>query len=408
MKHWVMRTMLLVVALLFGGVPAMAASYVYYMPWISNAGSQWSGLAFTNLSTTEKASTWVTVFKADGAMISHQTLSVPIQGQIVMTVGGQDRTDGWVVVESDQKLGGLCFVGDGSSWVYDVPFSETRSRYWVVPHSAEDGVWKSYIMLCNSKVGDIKATMEFRDPLGHSLFSEQITVPGGQSIRVPVSDLCQGTLQLSGSIWVASDNLPFSVFCLYSSLESGGRSIAGINAVPVDSVSTDIDPFTKAILGSWHFWFTISGIPFDAYYTLDKLDKETNSEGYPIVLGIEDYSNKRTVAANYYPSIGKYALLEQFNSSYYRYYEFSTDGVTVTGAAIWKLDPVTLDKISVGYVAYGERTRAAHEAPLPMANDALEGLQYLTPEKSLDYYHRIRSHSSPSFPVEELIKRLRQ
>ncbi|GEM_PF-3714004 len=356
-----------VLAVLAEAAPAMAAAHTYYMPWISNSGSQWSGVAFTNLSTSAAASVRVAAFKADGASISDQTMSVPKQGQKVMTIGGGAKADGWVVIESDQELGGLCFVGSGSSWVYDVPFSETRSQYWVVPHSAEDGVWKSFLMLCNSKVGEIKATVEFRDPSGKSLYTKQVTIAGGHTVKVGVADVCGGSKQASGSIWVASDSLPFSVFCLYSSLETGGRSIAGINAVPVSAFTSGgggggggggtTDTYTAKLLGSWHFWYTIISTWHD-YYTLDTIDMDKNSDGFPFVLGKEDTTGIRAVIASWYPSIGKFALLDAVGSVIYQYYEFTTDGQTITGGYYWQVDPDTLKIISNGYKLYGSKTKS--------------------------------------------------
>jgi hypothetical protein len=222
-------------------------------------------------------------------------------------------------------------------------------------------------MLCNSKVGEIKATVEFRDPSGKSLYTKQVTIAGGHTIKVGVADVCGGSKQASGSIWVASDSLPFSVFCLYSSLETGGRSIAGINAVPVSAFTPGgggggggggtTDPYTAKLIGSWHFWYTIIST-FNQYYTLDTVDTDKNSDGYPFVLGKEDNTGSRTVVASYYSSYGKYALLDVTSSSLYRYYEFTTDGQSITGGYYWQVDPATLKIISDGYKLSGTKTKS--------------------------------------------------
>ena len=211
----------------------------YYIPYCKFDTHTWTGLALRNLSGDSDAAINATVYNSNGASIETVQTVLPANGQSSFAVGQSLSGNGWICVESDQPLGGLCLVGDVSmnNLIFDVALTDTLSPLLCIPHVAQNETWDTTLMICNphdipvtfevtfyGQQGNIVSTTSLDLPArGSGVFSVETTVGTGPgSITIDARD--SGTTGLSAiALFTNSDKV------------ENGLAKAGLSAVAITS-----------------------------------------------------------------------------------------------------------------------------------------------------------------------------
>ena len=226
----IVHALLLAICLL-AAVPAHAEDITYYIPFFQAGGSEWTGLSLYNPSTNKVENIIITVFDTAGNEIEKfNNVKVKSKGTFTQSLGVGTNTEGWIKVKTPKKLDCVCFIGDSSypDYIYDIDVTQGTTSKVVFPHVAVDSIWDTFIKVCNPSDSKIKFHLKFRDSDGENQYSQDYEVKAKNSMTISVRELVDGSTWEDGSIYMYSDSGKFVAFGVYSSLETGGTSIAGI------------------------------------------------------------------------------------------------------------------------------------------------------------------------------------
>lgn len=223
---------------------SFAGDYSYYLPYFTTDAEYWSGLGLRNSNSTQGANVSVTVYESDGNVVMRESKSLPARGQNAFVVGDGLSAQGWMSVDSDQPLTGLCFFGTKgfNSYMADITLIPELSTILHVPHIAQNDQWDTTVMICNPNASNTAVTLTFADQDGNALSPKTYTIaPNGSgkyNVADLVSDAASGSVEISASQGVAG-------FALYHNLKQGGMSYAGISAVQpviIDDTNSAVYP----------------------------------------------------------------------------------------------------------------------------------------------------------------------
>ncbi len=224
--------------------PIFAGDYAYYLPYFTADAEYWSGLGLRNSNSTQSANVSVTVYEADGSVVMRDIKTLPARGQSAFVVGDGLSAEGWMSVDSDQPLTGLCFFGTKglNSYMADITLIPDLSTTLHVPHVAQNDQWDTTVMICNPNASAVTVTLTFVDQNGNASSPKTYTIgPNGSGkydVADLVSDAASGSVEISASQGIAG-------FALYHNLKQGGMSYAGISAVQpiiIDDTDSDVYP----------------------------------------------------------------------------------------------------------------------------------------------------------------------
>lgn len=221
----------LVMLCLLVAVPAYAEDITYYIPYFQSGGSQWTGLSLYNNASNKVEDIVITVQDTSGNEIEKLSkIKVKSKGTFTQVLGQGTDTVGWVKIKSPKKLSGVCFIGDSSypDYIYDIDIVQGTMSKIVYPHVAVDAIWDTFIYMCNPTSSKISFHVKFRDSDGTNQYTQVFELKSKNSMTISVRDLVEGTTWDDGSIYINSDSGKFVSFGVYTSLETGGTSIAGI------------------------------------------------------------------------------------------------------------------------------------------------------------------------------------
>ncbi|MBN2468835.1 MAG: hypothetical protein JXD19_11875 [Deltaproteobacteria bacterium] len=219
--------------IIYGAISSVGfGSYDYYVPYFVSDANSCTGLGLRNCSGTEEAAVSVVVFNQAGDMISKNDLTIPANGQDSFLVGNGLSQPGWIKVNADQPLVGVCFTarGGANSFIADIPVAGELSTTLYVPHVAQNNVWDTTILVCNPNNPETIVNLKFVDADGNERYSRNYTIPANGSGAYDLSVLVQGAEYTQGSVKITATQ-GVAAFVLYSNLDSGGMSYAGVAAV---------------------------------------------------------------------------------------------------------------------------------------------------------------------------------
>ena len=207
------------------------AAYNYYLPYYSSAGNSWTGLGLANLNHENPVNLQVTVFSRDGDRLATEQRTVLAYGQEAFAVTPELDNNGWILVNSDQKISGLAFVDNGlePSLMADIPFTDELSKCLVIPHVAQDDTWDTIIFICNPTSETVSVAIKYVDQVGVEQGIMNYTIPAYGSGEYLLSVVFNNEIPLSGRVEINCLS-GISAFALYTNQKSGGNYCAGINA----------------------------------------------------------------------------------------------------------------------------------------------------------------------------------
>ena len=208
-----------------------ASTYRYYLPYFTEQSGYWNGVGLANCSASQSANVTVTVYDQSGQSRGATTTVIDPNGQksIAVTSASGNLQEGWMLVTSDQPLGGLCFIGT-LSYMADIGFISSTATSLLVPHVAQADIWDSYVLICNPNSTASTVTITFISPAGVAGLPQTSTIPALGSLQVPLSSLLAGSTTSGGKVTITATQ-GIAAFCLYTDIGHGGTTYCGIGAV---------------------------------------------------------------------------------------------------------------------------------------------------------------------------------
>ncbi len=218
-----------------GTPPPYEYAYQYYFPYFISGSEYWYGVGLKNSSVSEDANVSVIVRNQEGHVVTAESKTLPARGQKAWIVGSGLVGEGWVSVNSDQPLTGLCFIGEDPNITYmaDITLINTLSQTLDVPHVAQDTQWDTAVLVCNPNSSSTTVTLTFVDAQGIALDPEEHVIEANGSDLYKLSDLVGEVNYSKGSVEIDADQ-GVAAFALYDNLkyeEGFSFSFAGISAV---------------------------------------------------------------------------------------------------------------------------------------------------------------------------------
>ena len=250
MKKNLLSAMLFAAAVvLFGWCPTAGAA-TYYLPYYVSGGGDSTGIGLRNLSTTATANVTVKVYdESGGAPVSTETRQIPKNGQWTRVLSDGVSREGWVMVESNQSLAGLCFVGKDDCMM-DVPITDTASTSLVVPHGAQNQSWDTIAYVANPNSSSTLVRFHYYDSNGALLSQQSVNIPARGSVQVPYSTILKGAEASGGSLLISGEQAVVA-FALYSNRKTGNYWYAGINALSTDTSGSEEETDCYEFDGTW-------------------------------------------------------------------------------------------------------------------------------------------------------------
>jgi len=211
-----------------------SGDYDYCVPYFSSRSNHWTGLALKNMSASENANVAGIIFDENGTMISNVVdRLIMAKGQEAFLVGQGLSQEGWTKINSDQPLVGLCFVGNGMTYMADIDLISNLSTNLCIPHITQNNSWDMKIHICNPNNNDATVSISVIDTQGNTVYTQQYTLPANGSRAYPMSDILQGSIEQEGSIEISATQ-EIAGFAICDNLKTGGNCYAGIDAVALD------------------------------------------------------------------------------------------------------------------------------------------------------------------------------
>jgi len=214
-------------------------SHSYYIPYYRGDDEYVTAVALRNSSGTNVAHVTVTVYDQGGSIIETEVLDpvLSARSQRAYVLRRDLQTEGWIRVDSDQKLTGFSWaakLGD-DSWpinMADVTLIPELSTTLIVPHVAQDDNWYTTIYVSNPNNSRTTVTLTYVDQSGMERYTMDYYIPANGSGAYELSDLLGAGEQASdGSVEITA-NRGVAAFALYYDTETrGGTCYAGISAV---------------------------------------------------------------------------------------------------------------------------------------------------------------------------------
>ena len=203
----------------------------YYLPCFTGLTGYYTGVALRNSSSSASANVSVVAYENNGTTVVTENKILPTRGQAAFPVGYGSGKDGWIQVNSDQSLTGLCFITPLSTGLmFDITLIPNLSTTLIVPHVAQNSRWDTTIYICNPNAISTTVTLTFVKADGTALTPQNYTISAMGSGKYALADLVQGGSYVNGSVEISATQ-GVAAFALYDNLKSGRTCYAGIRAV---------------------------------------------------------------------------------------------------------------------------------------------------------------------------------
>ncbi len=208
--------------------------FTYYVPYFTSQTGYWTGLAVSNSNTSQAADISVTVYDKAGNSLTTESKTIAAMGQDAWVVGQGTSDEGWMRINSNHALTGLCFIGTTGTdnYMADIPFTQNLEKILHIPHVAQDAEWDTSVFICNPASLSQPLTITYYDKQGVPQTPYAITVPAHGSAAYPLSDIISG--HAAGGKVVIESYQGVAAFALYMNTMKGGNYYAGISAVAPD------------------------------------------------------------------------------------------------------------------------------------------------------------------------------
>lgn len=205
------------------------AGYSYLIPYFRTGPGHWTGVALSNMGPAA-AQVTLTAYSASGSIASTQAYQIPVNGQDARLFPEGITSLGWIKIQSSQILYGLSFNGDITyNFMYDIPVFSATAQQMHVPHIAQNSQWDTDLYLVNAGQTSASVVIQVYSSVGTLVGSATRYLPAltSQAVNlgaIGITNLASGRLEITSS-------QPIAAFSRFSDVKSGGRSVAGINAV---------------------------------------------------------------------------------------------------------------------------------------------------------------------------------
>jgi hypothetical protein len=225
------------------------AGYTYYLPYYAGQGGYWTGVAVANSSATLTANMSATVYDENGGIQITENNYIAPNGQKAFAIGSALEFEGWMKVNSDVALTGLCFFG-GTSFDYmaDISFIHTTSTSLFIPHVAQDDTWDTKILACNPNNSATGITITFVNEDGQPTHTKDYTLGANASGQYELATILDGGTAPNGKVVITATQ-GIAAFALYNNQKIGYNCYSGISAV--DSLDQNPNatecPYTSSV-----------------------------------------------------------------------------------------------------------------------------------------------------------------
>ncbi len=207
-------------------------SRTYFVPLFEYSEHFLTGVGLSNSSVTEKANILLTVFDSKGGEIMTESADIVPDGQQTLVLYPDGRAQGWISIDSDQPLTGVCFMiaaGAGKdNFMADIPIVGQKHRNLHVPHITYDDSWDTTFFVANPNG---KAQTVFIDVVGSDgtpIVSQKDEIAPNGCARYSLSSLLRDRELAGGKAKIfGADGV--TAFALYANIKTGQRSFAGIS-----------------------------------------------------------------------------------------------------------------------------------------------------------------------------------
>ena len=220
-------------------IPEVPETHSYYVPYYRGDDEYTTALALRNSSDTDVANVTVTIYDQEGTVIESEPLEsvLPVGGQYAYNLRRDLQMEGWVRVDSDQKLTGFSWtakVGEKSGNMVnmaDITLIPELSTTLIVPHVAQDDNWDTTMYISNPNNAMTTVTLTYVDQTGDAWYTMDYNIPANGSGIYELSDLLGADQAHNGSVQITA-NRGVAAFALFYDTEArGGSCYAGISAV---------------------------------------------------------------------------------------------------------------------------------------------------------------------------------
>jgi hypothetical protein len=191
----------------------------------------WTGVAFSNCSTTQTANVSVKIYDKTGTNTETINKSVLPRGQEALVVSSSSGSiqEGWMLINSDQPLTGLCFFGT-IEYMADITLIKDKSTALHVPHVAQNDQWDTTLLICNPNNSSTTVTLTYISPDGEADQPKDYNISAWGSTMIELSKHLDGATASGGKVEISATE-GIAGFALYDNLKTGRRCYAGITAV---------------------------------------------------------------------------------------------------------------------------------------------------------------------------------
>ncbi len=224
------------------GVSNGGKDYKYYFPYFTEKTGYWTGVAFSNCSTTHDVNINIKLYDQTGTISETVPKRIlPPRGQEAFVVSSSSGTiqEGWMLITSDQPLTGLCFFGTSGTgvdkYMADIALIKATATTLHVPHVAQNEEWDTTILICNPNDNDTTATLTYISPEGEAGESKDYNIPAWGSIKIELLKHLNGATVSGGKVEISATQ-GIAGFTLYGNIKTGKRCYAGISAVEPEEV----------------------------------------------------------------------------------------------------------------------------------------------------------------------------
>jgi mandelamide amidase len=204
--------------------------YSYNLPFFAASSTEWSGLGISNDSRAVSANLTFVAYDKDGEIVATEDKTLPANGQDAFVVGSGLSTEGWVKIQSDQPLSGLCFLGSSSTGMAYVPISKNTFSSLLIPHVVYDSFWDTEIFIANPNSALASVTLTYGSADGQTSSSVLYTLSANCSKKIELSELTNNVVAENGKVNISS-SIGIVAAAICNDLKAGGGYYAGICAV---------------------------------------------------------------------------------------------------------------------------------------------------------------------------------
>jgi len=209
-------------------------SHSYYLPYFRGHSNHWTAIGVKNLNRLADADITVTVYNQSGTVIDTENRNLPAFGNDNFVVAKGEADEGWIKIESDQPLRGLCFFATTGTpdYMADITFMDQVYTVLHVPHVGQGPVYDTKLYVCNPNDTTTVVEVRFISKAGNVLYTTTKEIPGNGSWQYALSNLVPDSTQANyGSLEIIGTQR-IGAFALYNNLKDSGTSYAGISAEP--------------------------------------------------------------------------------------------------------------------------------------------------------------------------------